>query len=55
MKAAVLQAPNVLELAQIETPQAGPGELVLRVRAATVCGTDLRILTGRKTKGVRFP
>lgn len=55
MKAAVLRAPQVLELADIATPQAAPGELVLRVRAATVCGTDLRILTGRKTKGVRFP
>lgn len=55
MKAAVLQAPNVLRLSEIATPQAAPGELVLRVRAATVCGTDLRILTGRKTKGVRFP
>jgi len=55
MKAAVLQAPNQLALTQIATPAAGPGELVLRVRVATVCGTDLRILTGRKTKGVRFP
>lgn len=55
MKAAVLRAPQVLELGDIATPEAGPGELVLRVRAATVCGTDLRILTGRKTKGVRFP
>lgn len=55
MKAAVLQAPYDLRLADIATPDAAPGELVLRVRAATVCGTDLRILTGRKTKGVRFP
>ena len=55
MKAAVLRAPQVLELGDIATPEAAPGELVLRVRAATVCGTDLRILTGRKTKGVRFP
>jgi L-iditol 2-dehydrogenase len=55
MKAAVLQAPNVLRLAEMATPEAAPGELVLRVRAATVCGTDLRILSGRKTKGVRFP
>lgn len=55
MKAAVLHAPQVLKLSDIATPEAGPGELVLRVRAATVCGTDLRILTGRKTKGVRFP
>ena len=28
---------------------------LLKVRAATVCGTDIRILRGRKTKGVRFP
>lgn len=55
MKAAVLQAPNVLSLADMATPEAAPGELILRVRAATVCGTDLRILSGRKTKGVRFP
>ena len=55
MRAAVLQAPNVLRVTEMATPEAAPGELVLRVRAATVCGTDLRILSGRKTKGVRFP
>lgn len=55
MKAAVLKAPQQLQLAEIATPEAAAGELVLRVRAATVCGTDLRILSGRKTKGVRFP
>lgn len=55
MKAAVLKAPQQLQLADIATPEAAAGELVLRVRAATVCGTDLRILSGRKTKGVRFP
>ena len=55
MKAAILQGPNILALTDMATPEAAPGELILRVRAATVCGTDLRILTGRKTKGVRFP
>ena len=55
MKAAVLRGPNDLALTTVATPKAGPGDLVLRVRAATVCGTDLRILTGKKTKGVRFP
>ncbi len=55
MKAAVLRAPQVLEVGEIATPQAGPGELILQVRAATVCGTDLRILSGKKTKGIRFP
>ncbi|UEX77961.1 zinc-dependent dehydrogenase [Spiribacter halobius] len=39
----------------METPTAGAGELLLRVRAATICGTDLRIFHGRKTKGVRTP
>lgn len=55
MKAAVLRAPNVLEIGEIATPEAGPGELILSIRAATVCGTDLRILSGKKTKGIRFP
>ncbi|MCM2297058.1 zinc-dependent dehydrogenase [Rhodoferax sp.] len=55
MKAAVLRAPNVLEVGDIATPEAGPGELILSIRAATVCGTDLRILSGKKTKGIRFP
>ena len=48
MKAAVLRAPQVLEVGDIETPEAGPGELILSVRAATVCGTDLRILSGNE-------
>ena len=55
MKAAVLRAPNEFVVDSVATPKAGPGELVLRVKAATVCGTDIRILRGRKTKGVRFP
>jgi L-iditol 2-dehydrogenase len=55
MKAAVLRAPNEFVVDFVATPKAGPGELVLRVKAATVCGTDIRILRGRKTKGVRFP
>ena len=55
MKAAVLRAPKVLEVGDIATPEAQPGELILAIRASTVCGTDLRILTGKKTKGVRFP
>lgn len=55
MKAAVLRAPNFLEVGEIATPEAGPGELILAIKASTVCGTDLRILSGKKTKGVRFP
>jgi L-iditol 2-dehydrogenase len=55
MTAARLVAPNELVIAQLAVPSPGPGEVVIRVRAATICGTDVRILRGRKTKGVRFP
>ncbi|BDG60158.1 zinc-dependent dehydrogenase [Caldinitratiruptor microaerophilus] len=55
MRAALLTAPNQIVLTEVPTPAAGSGEIVLRVRAATICGTDLRILRGKKTRGVRFP
>lgn len=31
------------------------GDVLIRVRAATICGTDIRIYRGRKTAGVRYP
>ena len=31
------------------------GDLVLRVKAATICGTDIRVFRGRKTAGIRYP
>lgn len=55
MKAAVLFAANKLELAEVEKPRANAGELVIRVKSAAICGTDGRIVTGKKTKGVRYP
>ena len=55
MKAAVLKAPNEISLEEIDTPKAGSGDVVIRVRAATICGTDIRIYRGRKTTGVRYP
>lgn len=55
MRAAVLTAPNQMALGEAKDPDPGPGEIVLRVKAATICGTDIRILRGRKTAGVRYP
>lgn len=55
MRAAILNAPNHLVLAEAPEPTPGPGDIVLRVKAATICGTDIRILRGRKTAGVRYP
>lgn len=52
MKGAVFAGPGQLELRDIPTPHAGEGELVLKVGANTVCGTDGRILRGEKTAGI---
>jgi L-iditol 2-dehydrogenase len=49
MLAAVLHAPNDLRPEQVDTPSAGPGELLVRVGANTICGTDLRLMRGEKT------
>lgn len=55
MKAAVLSAPNEISLCDVADPVPGRGDVLIRVRAATICGTDIRIYRGRKTAGVRYP
>ena len=55
MRAVVLSGPNQFAPADIEKPQIGPDEILLEMKAAAICGTDMRILTGKKTKGVRYP
>ena len=55
MKAGLLRAPNRLDLVDVPDPERGPGDMILKMRAATICGTDLRIFRGRKTAGVRYP
>lgn len=52
MKAAIFVGPGQLELQEIPDPHAGPGEVVIKVGANTVCGTDGRILRGEKSKGI---
>jgi len=42
MDALILQSPGVLEYGQVPVPQPGPGELLVKVEAATTCGTDLK-------------
>ena len=55
MKAAILTAPNAMALGDAPDPTPADGDLVLRVKAATICGTDIRIYRGRKVAGVRYP
>ncbi|MDY6399533.1 MAG: alcohol dehydrogenase catalytic domain-containing protein [Synergistales bacterium] len=57
MKAVVLHGPdnypNNYEVMEIEKPTCGENEILLKMKAAALCGTDKRIFTGGKTKGVR--
>ncbi|HEU5306257.1 MAG TPA: alcohol dehydrogenase catalytic domain-containing protein, partial [Acidimicrobiia bacterium] len=43
MRAAVLNETHDLEVAEIPDPSPGPGELVLRVTACGICGSDLKL------------
>ncbi|MFA5645985.1 MAG: zinc-dependent dehydrogenase [Candidatus Ratteibacteria bacterium] len=43
MKAALLQDIEKLEFVEIEKPSAGPGEIVIRVKACAICGTDIKV------------
>ena len=55
MKAGVLRDVNEVSYMTVEDPRLGPGDLLLKVKAATVCGTDIRIIRGKKTTGIRYP
>lgn len=44
MKAAVFLEPGRIEVRDIPIPEVGPEDVLLRVRAASICGTDLRIM-----------
>ena len=43
MKAAVLHGREDVRIEHVPTPEAGPGELIVRVGAALTCGTDLKV------------
>ncbi len=42
MKAVVYLGPGELSYEEVEIPQVGPGELLVRTRAALTCGTDVK-------------
>ncbi len=47
MRAMVLDSPgSPLRLAEVATPEAGPGQVVIRVAACGVCRTDLHVVDG---------
>ncbi|MBI5026437.1 MAG: zinc-binding dehydrogenase [Nitrospirae bacterium] len=42
MRANLLISPGVLELREIETPRPSEGEILIKIKAALTCGTDLK-------------
>jgi L-iditol 2-dehydrogenase len=42
MRALILEEPGCLSLRTVDVPAPGPGELLIKVEAATTCGTDLK-------------
>jgi L-iditol 2-dehydrogenase len=56
MRAALLFGKEDLRVQEIATPQVGPEEVLLRVEAAAVCGTDIRMFrNGAKGVGPQSP
>ncbi len=55
MKAVILRRPGEFGPDVAADPRLDAGELLLRVKACFLCGTDIRVLEGKKTRGVRYP
>lgn len=55
MKAAVFYGPNQIRLEEVKKPEINEQEVLVKVNSSAVCGTDVRIFEGKKTKGVRTP
>lgn len=46
MSALVVLEPNRLEIQQVPVPAPGPNEILARVRAVSICGTDAHLIRG---------
>ncbi|GAA2974195.1 threonine dehydrogenase-like Zn-dependent dehydrogenase [Microbacterium terrae] len=59
MKALVITGPHQAEVQDVEAPVAAPGEVVVDVKRAGICGTDMELFTGEmayyETRHTSFP
>ena len=46
MKAVIYDQPGKFEVCEVDIPEPGPGEVLIRILAAGVCGTDLHLHAG---------
>ena len=44
MKAVVLMGPNHLEIQEVDTPTPGPQDVLIRVEACAICGSDVSLI-----------
>jgi 2-desacetyl-2-hydroxyethyl bacteriochlorophyllide A dehydrogenase len=57
MRAVVVEGPRKVSVKELESPTPGPGEVLVRSRAAGLCRTDIEMMTGEFTdpRWVRYP
>jgi D-arabinose 1-dehydrogenase-like Zn-dependent alcohol dehydrogenase len=56
MRALVVERPGVAAVQRVPRPVPGPGEVLVRVGAAGICGSDVEVLEGRRPPPyVRYP
>ena len=56
MRALVVEGPGVAAVTDVPEPVPGPGEVVVAVDAAGICGSDVELLDGRRPAGyVSYP
>jgi 2-desacetyl-2-hydroxyethyl bacteriochlorophyllide A dehydrogenase len=54
MRAVVIEQPGTVSVQQVDDPTAGPREVVVKVEACGICGTDLHLLEGESPLA-RYP
>jgi L-iditol 2-dehydrogenase len=56
MRAVVVERPGAAALQRVPKPEPGRGEVLVRVAAAGICGSDVEVLEGRRPPAyVRYP
>jgi L-iditol 2-dehydrogenase len=56
MRAVVVERPGAAALRRVPRPDPSPGEVLVRVAAAGICGSDVEVLEGRRpARFVRYP
>ena len=52
MKQAIMTSPGVIQFNNIDLPQAGEGQVLLRIQRIGVCGSDVHVFHGNEVRGM---